>query len=62
MRKQRAAPAECKKVKNAQEISAILKRLPEKDRLRLEGVIIGMDLAHKGDQRTTNGPSVNRPA
>lgn len=59
MGKQRAAPAKSKQIQSAQEIVSLLKELglPENDRLRLEGVIIGMDLAHKGAQPPAAHPS-----
>lgn len=61
MAQQRAAPVEIAPLKSSRELAAMLKRLPKEERLRVEGIIIGVDLAHKepqGDPPTnTNHPA-----
>lgn len=47
MAQQRAAPIKSAPLKNSRELAAMLKRLPKEERLRVEGIIIGVDLAHK---------------
>lgn len=47
MAQQRAAPLESTPLKNSRELAAMLKRLPEKERLKIEGIIIGVEMAHK---------------
>lgn len=61
MAQQRATPVESVPLKSSRELAAMLKRLPKEERLRVEGIIIGVDLAHKEPQG--NPPtSVDRPA
>lgn len=54
MGKQRDTPLKSREIQSAQKIAAILKCLPEQERLRLEGVIIGMGLAHKSASQSTD--------
>lgn len=62
MEKQLEVAVKSKDLMEAQEIAAMLKALPEKDRLRLEGVIIGVGMMHI---ETTASPPIrpaNRPS
>lgn len=47
MIQQRDEPIKSAPLKNSRELAAMLKRLPKEERLRVEGIIIGVDLAHK---------------
>ena len=47
MTQQRAAPAKSTPLKSSRELAAMLKRLPERERLKVEGIIIGVEMAHK---------------
>lgn len=57
MSKQLETAVKSKDFMEAQEIAAMLKVLPEKDRLRLEGVIIGVGMMHI---ETTTSPPTNQ--
>lgn len=57
MDKQLETAVNSKDFMEAQEIAAMLKVMPEKDRLRLEGVIIGVGMMHI---ETTTSPPTNQ--
>lgn len=57
MKKQLETAVKNKDFMEAQEIAALLKGLPAKDRLRLEGVIIGVGMMHI---ETTTSPPTNQ--
>lgn len=61
MAQQRAAPVKSAPLKSSRELAAMLKRLPKEERLRVEGIIIGVDLAHKEPQ-VSPPTSTNRTA
>ena len=47
MIQQRDEPIKSAPLKNSRELAAMLKRLPKEERLRVEGIFIGVDLAHE---------------
>ena len=57
MGKQRAAP-DIKPLKPAKELAAMVAKLPKEERLRLEGIIVGVGLAHE----VTKPDNADRPA
>ena len=46
-KKQRAAPI-ARPLRPAKELAAMVKRLPKEERLRLEGIVLGMGIARQG--------------
>ena len=56
MNKQRAEPTTIKPLKPARELASMVAKLPKEERLRLEGIIVGIDMAHKDTSPTGQPP------